>query len=119
MITQHRDRKHIAILLLLLIVVVFMPGCSTMSIEYPEDKAVIEPCVGWVMTNKTQGDKVIYGMFTPANEAHAWLERGGVCYDNMNNGGFLCDDNRYKLFRVVANDAELRTLLIMGVAYKP
>ena len=113
-------RKDIVFYSLLLVAAVMMPGCSSVSIEYPDYKpAKIEPCVDWIMANKINGDKIIYGMFTPANEAHTWLERGGVCYDNMNNGGFFCEDERYKLFRVVANDAELRTLLIMGVAYKP
>jgi len=112
-------RKDIAFYSLLLIASVMLPGCSTMSIEYPEERVVIEPCVDYVMANKIKGDKVIYGLFVPANENHAWLERGGVCYDNMHLKGFLCDDERYKLFRVVANDAELRTLLIMGVAYSP
>lgn len=38
MIIQIRDRKQIAILLLVLIAVVLMPGCSSFKIEYPEDK---------------------------------------------------------------------------------
>ena len=83
-----------------------------MQIQYPEKT---ENCVNWVIKNRLDGDVVYFGRYTPVeNYTHVWLEREGVCYDNMNPvSGFRCDSKEYKsMFTLDLTDPDyVKTLL--------
>ena len=42
MSTQERDRKQIAMLIIVMLILTFMCGCSGMQIQYPDDKALCD-----------------------------------------------------------------------------
>ena len=91
-------------LVLIIALIASITGCSSIK---PDTKTI--NCLTWVSLNKTDSDVIHYGRFKSSRlETHVWIERNGVCYDNMHQGGFNCDDSRYVRFYVVnANDIDL------------
>ncbi len=73
-------------------VLLCLAGCSSMSIEPPQNRKVIN-CADWTDWNKVATDTIRHGKYIPSRYNHIWIERDGQCLDNM--GSFNCDDERY------------------------
>lgn len=73
-----------------------LSGCSSMEKLTP---IAGNNCIDYVLAKKKTGDVLIWGRYLPEpnpDTYHLWLERDGVCYDNMNKAGFNCDSRLYK-----------------------
>jgi len=53
-------------------------------------------CLDWVLVNRKNSDRMVWGVYLPTKQGHAWLkDAAGQCRDVMQPHGFECDDVRY------------------------
>ena len=83
---------QVGMFLVLYVFCLGLGGCSSMQIEPPQNRKVIN-CADWTDWNKVATDTIHHGKYIPSRYNHIGIERDGRCLDNM--GEFNCDDARY------------------------